>query len=246
MRDIDVAYGAQLDALDRDITGAQRDTDQYRAQLEAIYNAFGRQVQPLTGEYKTEMGDIKDTYTQDIAGLANLLGTSTPAGEMAAAAGLLGNIGGGGLNLLASQQARNVGYNTSALRQGEIESVVSQGNALQDLANYVTGVREEKRDIRGQMPEAALSRMEDIRDTMRQYGLAKKEFGLRNRALDAQILSDQALSDYYEQLLSQGSKAWKPKWKPKKKKGKGRNVPVISGGKDSPAPPPRNRNRGRT
>lgn len=203
---VESSYAPQIQEIQRQMTGAGQDTAAHTEAIGNIYDAFGKAVAPLDNSYQQQMGDISKSYTGSLKDLTNMLGTSSsPAGELAAAGGLFGDIGAAGLSGLANEQTRNVGYNTSAERQGSIESVVAKGNAAQDLADQLKVFRQQLADTRANQARDTLNQTNTLEDTKFQQQLAQQELFLRQKALQAQVLSDKALRGYYSDLTSKNN-----------------------------------------
>jgi hypothetical protein len=195
-RDVRGAYAPQLAGIARQEAQDQAQAEQYQSAIAQLYSALGSQLGTLQPAYAQQMAGIQGNYQSALGDLTGLLGSTAPAGELAASAGLLGNIGAGGLELLASQAARNAAYGTSAERQSAIDSTNYQANILQALQNALTDLASQRSDIFAAMPQQVLSRLDQLRDTAAQLGLARKEYQLRKEATESQIGNDQALADY--------------------------------------------------
>jgi len=175
-RDVRLSMHPILQGYKRQGKLAQQDANQAQQRTQDVYGALGTQLQALGDPYSQAMSGISGNLSSELGGLTGLLNGQigqAPGTERAAAAGLLGAIGGGGLSLLASGQARNAGYNTSAQRQGAEQSAVSQQNILTDLANFKSDLSQQKLDAMGQMSPMYLQRLDQLKHEAAQLALSR-------------------------------------------------------------------------
>jgi hypothetical protein len=168
-----------------------------------VYAGLQNELAPLSGQYATQMEGIRSNLTSDLGGLTDLIGSSVagvPASEISAGAGLFGTLGAGGLSELSSQQARNVGYNTSAERQGSLEKMTAQRNYGQDLTYFLSDLRGQRMDAARDLPGLIRQRMDELNDRNFDRSMALKEFALR--AKSAGMDMQRALADL------RGQDAW--------------------------------------
>jgi hypothetical protein len=180
----------------RDYREAMRRTGQ-------VYGALGRELEPLSGQYASQMGDVRSNFSGDLAGLAGMLGSTVPGeptGEISAGTGYFGAIGAGGLSELASAQGRNAAYNTSAMRQGSLEKGMAQRNYTQDLQDFRGDIRRERIDAARDMPGLIRQRVDELRDRGFDRSMALREFALRSK--QAGMDMRMAMSD------QRGQQAW--------------------------------------
>lgn len=195
-RDVRLAFQPELRGLKRAEEDVRDDYGEADTRIKEVYDALQQNLAPLTGQYDTAYQDIVGDLTGQLSGLSSMMGV-TPAQEGATAEGLAGKeaftgIGAGGLNILASDRLRNVGYQTSVQRQVEIERATLRKNYLEDMRDLVNDIRERKLDLRGDMKGAFVQRLDELRDTRFSRNLSRreldiaetqfnKEFGLQKR-----------------------------------------------------------------
>lgn len=209
-RDVMVANQPYLNDLRRSGKQARRITKRTSRRTSNIYKALGNQLAPLSGQYSDAVSGISGDLAEQLAGFTGMLGSEVPgvpSGEIAAGTGLFGTIGAGTMQDLASQQARNVGYNTSAQRQGAIESAVAQRNYQKDLRDYLLDLNSERRDFKQGLAPMIQSRADELSriafDQMmaqRDYELRKlsanRAFNLSQQEMNQLNQSNSALEDY--------------------------------------------------
>lgn len=176
-RDVRVATQPLLRQIGREEGRARRDYRQDEARVGDIYDALLSELGGLNPG--AAIGGISDQFTQDIGSLTNLIGSSGPAGEGAAAAGYLGSLGAGGLQTLAGDASRNVAYNQSTQRQGSLERATTQRNMLTDMQDLIREIQDRRFDIKADMGPQILARIDELRRGRREFGLAEKEYALR-------------------------------------------------------------------
>ena len=175
-RDVRLSMHPILQGYRRQGKLAQQDANQAQQRTQDVYGALGTQLQALGDPYSQAMAGISGNLSSELGGLTGLLNGQigqAPGTERAAAAGLLGAIGGGGLSLLASGQGRNAAYNTSAQRQGAEQSAVSQQNILTDLANTKSDLSQQKLDAMGEMSPMYLQRLDQLKQEAAQLALSR-------------------------------------------------------------------------
>jgi hypothetical protein len=143
------------------------------------YNALSQELAPLGGAYDIAAQGISSDLQAQLGSLAGLLGTQAPAGEQAAAGGLFGSIGGGGLEQLAAARSRNLGWNTSVGRQAAMERAGTI-NRLREL-----------------LPQ----RTSELRDQRFEQLLGLKEFGLREKESSQRRQSESAFADFLRRYI---------------------------------------------
>jgi hypothetical protein len=127
-----------------------------------------------------------------------------PQSEISAGTGLFGAIGAGSLEDLASQRSRNVAYNTSAQRQGSMESAIARRNYQTDLHDTLKDIGQQRIDLMRSVPQQIQARMDQLRQIAFDQMMAQKNFGLS--AQSAALAQQQAAmqnnsSAAYSQLL---------------------------------------------
>jgi hypothetical protein len=175
-------YRRELAAARREGT---RDFRQANRRVGAVYGGLANELAPLSGQYAEQMAGIRGNLTSDLGGFADMLGSTVPGvpqGEIAAGTNLYGTIGSGGLEQLASQQARNVGYNTSTQRQGALEKMTAKRNYGQDLTEFLSDLRRQRMDAARDIPALIRQRMDELSERGFDRSMALREFGLRSRA----------------------------------------------------------------
>jgi hypothetical protein len=162
-----------------------RDFKTANARVGNVYGGLASELAPLSGQYADQMTGVREGLSSDLGGLADMLGSTVPGvpqSEIAAGTNMFGTLGGGGLEQLASQQARNVGYNTSAQRQGALEKMTAQRNYGQDLTNFLSDLRGQRTDAARDIPGLIRQRMDELSDRGFDRSMALREFGLRSKA----------------------------------------------------------------
>lgn len=189
-----------------------RDAQNQITQTQNVYDAMGRTMAPLTQQYTDQSSQIASGLTGNLGTLTDMLGSAVPGvpqSEQSAGANLFGTIGAGSLGELASQAQRNVGYNTSAQRQGAMESGITQRNILQDLGDFRDDLGQQRIDLMRDVPALIRQRMDAERDTNFEQGLAMSELDLRrlmanrSNSLAQQSLGmDQRQQQLYAQMMA--------------------------------------------
>lgn len=203
--DVMASYQPMLDAIERAKIEAEQQYKSDSGRVGDIYGALVTQLQPLTGQYKTANTEIANDLTSQIGGLANLLGSSVegvPQSEITAGTNSVGTQGAGTLETLASDRARNVGYNTSAVRQGGIEGMTASRNYLQDYQDLLDQISQRSLDLTSETPALIRQRIGELRDQQWQKEMANKEFGLRAAAAAAQAKGDKAMYQYLMEAIN--------------------------------------------
>jgi hypothetical protein len=203
-RDVNLAHRDELLGIKRDMRGARNDTRQGMTQVKSIYEALGNQLAQYGNEFQDATRALSQGYRDDMQGLAGLLpGFTAPTNEVQANDQVFGSLGSGALGVLATQRGMGSNAQRGYQTAGATESAIRRANMVSELQDFLSQSRYAKQDIRKGMPKEILSQLQSLRNDWREYDLARDEFGLRERALDAQILSDEALRAYYKSLLSQ-------------------------------------------
>lgn len=185
-RDVMIGLRPYLQELAFQRQQARGDTGEQLSRLGGIYGGLDQKLQQLEGDYGPQAQAITDQLQTDMGEWGQYLGSVSPAGELAQAAGLFGNIGAGAIGEIGAAQQRALDVNQSAQRQGAIEQVTTQRNALTDLDQLLQMIRDRRTQaMRGVGPEI-LSRMDTLRDRQQEMGLANREFNLRQRMAEAQ------------------------------------------------------------
>lgn len=199
-----VSYRPYLQEIQRARRQGNRDYNQSMARVGSVYGALGRELGGVGG---IDTGAIGQQFTSQLGGLADMLGSSVPgvpAGEISAGTGVFGAIGAGGLSQLASDASRSQAYQSSAQRQGSIESMIAQRNMTQDRLGFLDDLRQQRLDTMSRVPAEIRSRIDALRDLMFSQGLQNRQFGLQNRSyLDQQRL-DQLIAEYYGGMQAPG------------------------------------------
>lgn len=138
--------------------------------IESVYGAYPGEIKNYMQGYTGRMENIAGNLTDQLAGFTDLLGSSGPAGELAAAGGLFGQLGAGGLERLADNAARNQSYMASTLTEGELAARSAMDNLYQMI------------------PAAVLQRVDELRQQ-----------ALQNRMTLAQIKGERAFADFLKQ-----------------------------------------------
>lgn len=180
------------------------DYGQYSQQAADIGQAFQSQVAPLGGAYDAQVGGITSDLQAQLGSLTGLLGTSigqVPEAERAAGAAMFGTTGAGTLAQLASERARQAGYQTSAQRQGAIETMTTRRNALVDLQNYLDDLASRKTDLYAGSDAMIRQREDQLRQQAFDRAMAMRNYNLNASQVSGQNASDAAFGAYLQQLL---------------------------------------------
>ena len=181
-----------LRQLARDEARARDLTEELRAQSEGIYGALGGELRQQEGYYENQYPKIAQGLTENLQGLPGM-GEVSPSSELAAANAAMGSIGAGGQTLLASDRSRNLGYGASTQRQASIEKGVVGQNYLEQLADALSEIRDERTGvIRDEKTEAADLAWQ-LKQAQFERQMAMRDFQLRKAAAQAQIGNDSAL-----------------------------------------------------
>jgi hypothetical protein len=217
-RDVRLSNKPSLQAIKRETKRGTNEFGDYMAAADSAYRGLINELQGLNPQYNQISNNIADTLNTQLSGLAGLLGTAnpepapegspegiaygTPAGEAAAAAGLYGTLGAGGLELLASQRQRNLGYTTSAKRQGAIERETAQTNLVQDYKDFLQEMRDRRLGITSTMPVEIRQRMDQIRQQNLQNRLARQQMALAQQEAASNAALNEFLSSQISGLLA--------------------------------------------
>jgi hypothetical protein len=181
-----------LRQLARDEARARDLTEELRAQSEGIYGALGGELRDQEGYYEDQYPKISQGFTESLQGLPGM-GEVSPGSELDAANAAMGSIGEGGQTLLASDRSRNLGYGASTQRQATIEKGVVGQNYLEQLADALSEIRDERTGvIRDEKSEAADLAWQ-LKQAQFERQMAMRDFQLRKAAAQAQIGNDSAL-----------------------------------------------------
>jgi len=192
-RDVQLQIQPQLDSIDRAEERARNDYADFGAAAEGTYDALSNELAPLGGQYQTQSDAISSGLGTSLSQLAQQIGLSnmdTPDAETAAGLGAYGSIGQTGLSQLANNASRNLGYQTSAQRQGAIEREEVSRNLLQDLQDALEGYGERRLDVTGQQGEMFKQRLDELRDQSITQQLAR-----------SQMASEEAMSQYLQDTI---------------------------------------------
>lgn len=229
MRDVRLSLQPLLDELERLREQTIADYAQVTAQVGNLYDALARELTGVGAGFTDEMARIARTFGGQVGGLGELIGGAAPEAERAAAEAFLGAIGGVGEGLLGVAAGRNAAYGASALRQGAIESMVTQRNLANELRQRLDELAQQRIDVKEMIPELFRQRLDELRQMMFERMLARKELGLRELAIAEQIKSNKALAKYLIQSASRDLRGGRSGRGRGKGKGKG---------KPKPNPPP--------
>lgn len=235
-RDVQLSVQPQLDALARQQAQAERDYGQGTNQVQAAYDALGRELGNVGAGFTDEAAKIAALFGGQVGQLGGMIGGAAAPAEQQAAQAFLGSIGGAGKGLLASDAMRNAAYNSSALRQGALERVTMTKNLAQDLLGTQDDIRQQVLDAKAMMPGLIRQRLGELRDTQFEHGLAGKELGLREAALLAQTKNDKSLSAYLMAQLQNDLKNTRRKKGQSKSKSKSKSNSGPSLANNKPRP----------
>lgn len=180
-RDVRVANQPLFNELDRVEDQAKDQLEEDQGRVGTIYDALAKE---LAGLQQPGYAQIGSDLTAQLGELTSMLGSSGPAGELAAAGNLFGGIGAGGLTQLASDRSRNLAYGTSVKRQAAVERATLRKNYLEDFRDLVDELSQRRLDVRGDMQAQILARIDELRDRKFQHRLAKDELAIREKIAD--------------------------------------------------------------
>ena len=189
LRDVQVGLRPYLQELAFQRQQAEGDTQQQLSRLGHIYGGLDTKLQQLGGGYGPQAQAITDRLQGDMGEWGQYLGSVSPAGELEQAGALFGNIGAGAIGEIGAAQQRALDFNTSAQRQGAIEQMTSQRNALVDLDQLFDEINQRRLQATRGVGQDVLSRMDTLRQQQAQFGgpnLALMQFRLQQRLAEAQ------------------------------------------------------------
>jgi len=200
-RDVRLSNKPALQAIKRESKRGANEYADYMGAADWAYKGLINELQGLNPQYNQISNNIADSLNAQLGELAGLLGTAnpanapegspegiaygTPAGEAAAAAGLYGTLGAGGLELLGSQRQRNLGYTTSAKRQGAIERETAQTNLIQDYQDFQQEMRDRRLGITSTMPLEIRQRIDQIKQQNLQNRIAREQLAIAKQEAES-------------------------------------------------------------
>lgn len=167
------------------IRGARRDYRAAQQGVESAYGGFQDQIADLGPQYEAQTADIAGDLTSQLGELRGLLGGNMAPGEGAAGTMATQTLGAGGLELLASQAQRNLGYQTSAVREGALAQRAASSNLTQQLLDTLD-------QIRFQNPALIRQRVDELREQRLTRQLAR-----------SQMQSDEAMNAFIQAQIEQ-------------------------------------------
>ncbi len=211
-RDVMLTLRRELGDIRRTGQRAGRETRQAVTQSNNAYDALGAQLAGLDQPYQDTVSGIGADLSSQIAGLSPLMQQSSgavPEAERAAGSGLVGTLGAGSLEQIASDRARNVAYNTSAQRQGGLERLTQQrnlrgelGDFREDLANrrldLLSGVPAQVRQREDQLAQQAFDR----RMALQAMALQQGQFGLQQSAFNLDASQQETMNRVWAKILN--------------------------------------------
>lgn len=204
VRDVMLSLRPSRQAIRRSRRQGIADYRQFDAQAQNIGQQFQHQIAPLGGAYDAQIGDITGDLQGQLGSLTGLLGTSigqVPDAERIAGANMMGTVGAGSLEGLASDRARNAGYQTSAQRQGAIETMTTRRNATTDLQNFLDDLSNQQQDLYSGSDSLIRQREDQLRQQAFDRAMALKNYNLNASSVGAANASNAAFGDYLQQLL---------------------------------------------
>lgn len=207
-RDVRLAIDPVLDEIRRQQQSADRDYGQNAERVSDIYAALQKELGPLAGNYDTAAQGIASDLQGQLGGLAGLLAPSMAAyeglapsdaaaqsaqllggtqGSAQAQTDLLGSLGAGGLQLLANDRSRNLGYQTSVQRQGVLQKGVDEKRLLQDFRDTIEDLKGQRFDVMQDVPSQIIARLDQLRQTRKENKLAQSELELRQEIANKQL-----------------------------------------------------------
>lgn len=169
-------------ALKRDRRQGMRESRQAQTQVGNVYDQLGPSLDAINSQYQTQTAGIPGQLTEQIGSLSSMLGSNigaVPDAERAAGTNLIGTLGAGTLEQLASDQSRNAAYGASASRQGEIQRLTDQRNILGERRDFQEDIRNRRQDLMSGTDQMIRQRQDE---------LARQAFD-RRMALQAMAIS---------------------------------------------------------
>lgn len=187
-RDVRVALAPQFRDLERQEREASQLLETSTGRTGQTYERLQNDLARLLPGFVTQNQGIGQNLISDMGQLASTLGINAPtSGEGQAAQNLMGNIGGGGLNLLASGAQRNLGYGQSSVRQAGIDQASIEQNYLNAFRDVVEEIRQGRFDLKGDMGQQISARLDELRDRRADRKLAQQELELRQELAEKQL-----------------------------------------------------------
>ena len=190
-RDVSLSQQPALNAIQRMIDQANQDYQNSLMGAQSAYGGFQQEIAPMAEQYTSQSQGIADALSQQLAGLSSGMNAPNLAeGELAAGQGLFGIQGAGGLEMLASQAQRNLGYQQSATREGALAERYAGQNLLQDLNDQLDQYYNRTLDVTDMTPALIRQREDELRQQR-----------LENQLVKSQMSGDEAFNQYLQGLI---------------------------------------------
>jgi hypothetical protein len=141
--------------LRQNIRSERQDTNKENSAIGNIGTALQGSLSALVDPYQQQMAGVQSDLTGNLNALMPTMQDQVggaPQTEQAAAMGVVGSIGAGQQGILAGQRATELGYNTSAQRQGAEEVAINQKNNLSDFFDTKSNIRDQMAQLKSQAP----------------------------------------------------------------------------------------------
>lgn len=178
-----------LNQIQRSQVTGRRQYRQDMSRAKQVYGALGNQLGNIGGAYDTQTAGIPGELTSQLGGLSSLLGSSlgtVPDAERQAGVGMVGAIGSGTLEQLASNRSRNASFNTSAQRQGAIENMTVRRNWTADFQNFLDDLTNRRIDVMESVPSQVQSVERNLRNDAFNRRMSLSQLALQRRGLSDQ------------------------------------------------------------
>lgn len=181
-RDVNLAFRPELREIDRAKEESRDTYEEADARIKDVYDTLQANLAPLSGQYDQAYQGIVGDLTGQLGGLSSMLGvTNAQSGagaEGQAGMNAFGTLASGGLNLLASDRMRNVGYQTSTQRQGELERATLRKNYLEDFRDTIDELKNMRIDVQGDKKAALIQRLDELRDQRFSRNMQRRELSI--------------------------------------------------------------------
>jgi len=200
-RHVQLAHQPELDAIERQVQQVLDEFDQAQQAGQSAYGGYQKLIEPYGAEYTAETGSIADRLIGQLGqnqaqlaadpALAQYgspalgVGQGLPQAEGQAGVGMYGAIGDTALGQISNMAARNLGYQTSAQREGGLAKRSMQSNLIQQMNDAMRELQGRELDVTGQFAGETL----DYLGTLKQQAL-------ENQLVKSKMESDQAYADY--------------------------------------------------
>jgi len=212
VRDVMLSFRPARRALRRERRQGLREYRQAQQRSGEAYDQLAGSLDQLNSQYQAQVAPIAGQLTSQIGALGQMLGTdigAVPEAERAAGTGLVGTIGAGTLEMLASDAARNAAYGTSAARQGEIQRLTDSRNLAAGRRDFLSDIRDRRTDLMGGIDQLIRQRQDELtqqgfdrRMALADLAMARGRYGMDRAAFNTQQGYDSAIGAFLQQAMS--------------------------------------------